>query len=167
MPRQDLRHPGGPRGHRRHLGPVPLSRHPLGLRHVHAGLLVQAVDRGQGDRRRPVDPATMSARPPPRTASTSTSASAIGSSAPPGRRRTRAGRWRPNAGRAKAAEIVRFTCNFLFMCSGYYNYAGGYTPEFPGARRLRGPHRPSAALAGRPRLCRQAGGGDRLAAPPP
>jgi len=25
-----------------------------------------------------------------------------------------------------------FTCNFLFMCSGYYSYKGGYTPEFAG-----------------------------------
>lgn len=24
------------------------------------------------------------------------------------------------------------TCNFLFMCSGYYSYKGGYTPEFAG-----------------------------------
>jgi monooxygenase len=24
------------------------------------------------------------------------------------------------------------TCNFLFMCSGYYRYDEGYTPEFPG-----------------------------------
>jgi monooxygenase len=31
-----------------------------------------------------------------------------------------------------AAEIVRFTCNFLFMCSGYYKYEEGYTPEFSG-----------------------------------
>lgn len=23
-------------------------------------------------------------------------------------------------------------CNFLFMCSGYYSYRGGYTPDFPG-----------------------------------
>src|SRR5882757_2056926 len=30
-------------------------------------------------------------------------------------------------------EIVRFTCNFLFMCSGYYRYEGGYTPEFAGS----------------------------------
>lgn len=29
-------------------------------------------------------------------------------------------------------ERVDFTCNFLTMCSGYYNYAKGYTPEFPG-----------------------------------
>ena len=29
-------------------------------------------------------------------------------------------------------EPVTFTCNFLTMCSGYYNYARGYTPEFAG-----------------------------------
>ena len=40
----------------RHLGPVPLPRHPVGLRHVHARLPVPAVDRREGDRRRPVDP---------------------------------------------------------------------------------------------------------------
>ena len=28
-------------------------------------------------------------------------------------------------------EIVRFTCSFLFMCRGYYNYAGGYRPNSP------------------------------------
>jgi monooxygenase len=28
---------------------------------------------------------------------------------------------------------VTFTCNFLHMCSGYYNYAHGHTPEFVGA----------------------------------
>ena len=27
---------------------------------------------------------------------------------------------------------VRYTCDFLLMCSGYYDYAGGYSPEFPG-----------------------------------
>ena len=26
---------------------------------------------------------------------------------------------------------MRFTCNFLFMCSGYYNYEDGYTPDLP------------------------------------
>jgi monooxygenase len=29
-------------------------------------------------------------------------------------------------------ERVRMTCSFLFMCSGYYRYDEGYTPEFPG-----------------------------------
>ncbi len=35
-------------------------------------------------------------------------------------------------------EIARFTCNFLFMCSGYYSYAAGHTPEFPGIERFAG-----------------------------
>ena len=26
----------------------------------------------------------------------------------------------------------RFTCNFLYMCSGYYSYSQGYKPEWPG-----------------------------------
>jgi cation diffusion facilitator CzcD-associated flavoprotein CzcO len=29
-------------------------------------------------------------------------------------------------------EERHFSCNFLFMCTGYYNYAQGYTPEFDG-----------------------------------
>ncbi len=33
---------------------------------------------------------------------------------------------------------VEFTCNFLFMCSGYYNYQKGYSPEFAGAERFAG-----------------------------
>ncbi|MGK2740469.1 flavin-containing monooxygenase [Tepidicaulis sp. LMO-SS28] len=35
-------------------------------------------------------------------------------------------------------EAVRFTCNFLFMCSGYYDYDKGYTPDFPGWERFKG-----------------------------
>jgi monooxygenase len=35
-------------------------------------------------------------------------------------------------------EPLTFTCNFLCMCSGYYNYASGYTPEFAGAERFGG-----------------------------
>jgi cation diffusion facilitator CzcD-associated flavoprotein CzcO len=38
----------------------------------------------------------------------------------------------------EAAEIVRFTCNFLFMCSGYYKYEEGYAPEFAGAADFEG-----------------------------
>ncbi|MGN6278388.1 MAG: flavin-containing monooxygenase [Sphingomonas sp.] len=30
-------------------------------------------------------------------------------------------------------EEVRLSCNFLFMCSGYYNYARGHSPDFAGA----------------------------------
>jgi len=30
------------------------------------------------------------------------------------------------------------TCNFLFMCAGYYNYAAGYRPAFPGEEAFSG-----------------------------
>ncbi len=33
---------------------------------------------------------------------------------------------------------VTYTCNFLFMCSGYYNYARGHTPEWKGAESFAG-----------------------------
>lgn len=46
--------------------------------------------------------------------------------------------WTVEAERGDSHETVSFTCNFLFMCSGYYNYAEGYTPEFPGAERFKG-----------------------------
>ena len=39
---------------------------------------------------------------------------------------------------APAKEPVQFTCNFLFMCSGYYSYESGYTPDFPGRERFGG-----------------------------
>jgi len=35
-------------------------------------------------------------------------------------------------------ETVRFTCNFLFMCSGYYSYRSGYKPDFAGAEDFKG-----------------------------
>ena len=44
-------------------------------------------------------------------------------------------RWSVEAERSSGegvTELVRFTCNFLFMCSGYYRYEEGYTPEFSG-----------------------------------
>ena len=37
-----------------------------------------------------------------------------------------------------ATETVAFTCNFLFVCSGYYRYEAGYTPEFAGAADFAG-----------------------------
>jgi cation diffusion facilitator CzcD-associated flavoprotein CzcO len=47
-------------------------------------------------------------------------------------------RWTVEAERGPQKEIVRFTTNFLFMCSGYYDYAGGYRPEFPGEANFAG-----------------------------
>jgi monooxygenase len=35
-------------------------------------------------------------------------------------------------------ESVRIGCNFLFLCSGYYRYDEGYTPEFPGSEQFGG-----------------------------
>ncbi|MCB9623343.1 MAG: NAD(P)/FAD-dependent oxidoreductase [Sandaracinus sp.] len=35
-------------------------------------------------------------------------------------------------------ETVRYTCQFLYLCSGYYRYDAGYTPDFPGRDRYRG-----------------------------
>ena len=32
----------------------------------------------------------------------------------------------------------QFTCNFLFLCTGYYDYENGYTPAWPGVERFRG-----------------------------
>jgi cation diffusion facilitator CzcD-associated flavoprotein CzcO len=50
-------------------------------------------------------------------------------------------RWSVEAERSTgegAVETVRFTCNFLFMCSGYYKYEAGYTPEFAGVADFAG-----------------------------
>ncbi|MDQ2927169.1 MAG: NAD(P)/FAD-dependent oxidoreductase [Pseudomonadota bacterium] len=46
--------------------------------------------------------------------------------------------WTVDVESGAAKETVRFTCNFLFMCSGYYRYAEGYTPDFAGKETFRG-----------------------------
>ena len=51
---------------------------------------------------------------------------------------TRDAQWTVEVERGGANELVQFSCDFLFMCGGYYSYAGGYTPEFPGAQRFAG-----------------------------
>ncbi len=40
--------------------------------------------------------------------------------------------WTVEFTRGPDAEPDKVTCNFLHMCAGYYNYASGYRPEFPG-----------------------------------
>lgn len=32
----------------------------------------------------------------------------------------------------------QLTCNFLYLCTGYYDYDNGYTPEWPGVPQFRG-----------------------------
>ncbi|MGZ8305664.1 MAG: flavin-containing monooxygenase [Allosphingosinicella sp.] len=47
-------------------------------------------------------------------------------------------RWLVEAERTDGGGRVRFTCNWLHMCSGYYNYAEVYDPEFAGRESFRG-----------------------------
>ncbi len=46
--------------------------------------------------------------------------------------------WTVEAVRRDTGETVRFTCNFLFMCAGYYSYRHGHMPEFEGREHFRG-----------------------------
>lgn len=39
---------------------------------------------------------------------------------------------------SNAGEIRKFTCDFLYGCTGYYRYEAGYEPAFPGSERFRG-----------------------------
>ena len=41
-------------------------------------------------------------------------------------------RWEISAEQTATGETVKLTADFLLMCSGYYRYDEGYTPEFPG-----------------------------------
>jgi monooxygenase len=47
-------------------------------------------------------------------------------------------RWTVEVEMGPGSELQTFSCNFLWMCSGYYSYAGGYLPEFPGSDRFKG-----------------------------
>ena len=41
-------------------------------------------------------------------------------------------------GPGQGGERLTLRCAFLLMCSGYYNYEAGYTPEFPGLAQFAG-----------------------------
>jgi cation diffusion facilitator CzcD-associated flavoprotein CzcO len=47
-------------------------------------------------------------------------------------------RWTVEVERGERGEVTRLTCGFLFVCSGYYDYAEGHAPAFPGMERFRG-----------------------------
>ena len=34
--------------------------------------------------------------------------------------------------------VRTFTCNFVYLCTGYYDYENGYTPEWEGVNKFRG-----------------------------
>ncbi len=46
-------------------------------------------------------------------------------------------RWTVEA-QTNDARIVRLVCHFLYMCSGYYSYEKGFSPEFLGMNRFQG-----------------------------
>jgi len=46
--------------------------------------------------------------------------------------------WTVEAETGPQKQIARFTCNFLYLCTGYYDYENGYTPEWLGVERFRG-----------------------------
>jgi cation diffusion facilitator CzcD-associated flavoprotein CzcO len=47
-------------------------------------------------------------------------------------------RWTVYAREGSSGEVRRVRCRFLYMCTGYYDYAEGYTPDFRGRERFRG-----------------------------
>jgi monooxygenase len=47
-------------------------------------------------------------------------------------------RWLVEAERTDTGEAVRLSCGFLWMCSGYFRYDEGYTPEFEGTDSFAG-----------------------------
>jgi cation diffusion facilitator CzcD-associated flavoprotein CzcO len=47
-------------------------------------------------------------------------------------------RWTIDAETGPDNTLVQFTCNFLYLCTGYYDYKSGYTPEWPGLGKFRG-----------------------------
>jgi monooxygenase len=46
--------------------------------------------------------------------------------------------WSVEAERLDSGGSVRLTCSYLWVCSGYYRYDEGFTPEFPGAADFSG-----------------------------
>ena len=46
--------------------------------------------------------------------------------------------WTLKVVRSDTGEELLFTCNFLWMCQGYYQHAKGYTPDWPGFDEFEG-----------------------------
>src|SRR5689334_15527301 len=47
-------------------------------------------------------------------------------------------RWTVDVEVGPEKTLVQLSCNFLFLCTGYYDYESGYTPDWPGVARFRG-----------------------------
>ncbi|XQE68103.1 flavin-containing monooxygenase [Pseudomonas sp. P3C3] len=46
--------------------------------------------------------------------------------------------WTLQVQRGDEAETVQLRCRMLVLCTGYYRYEAGYTPDFPGRERFTG-----------------------------
>lgn len=46
--------------------------------------------------------------------------------------------WTLDVRRHETGDTVQFTCDFLWMCQGYYDHAQGYTPEWDGMDSFEG-----------------------------
>lgn len=46
--------------------------------------------------------------------------------------------WTLEVQRGDEPEPLRLSCQHLLMCTGYYRYEAGYTPEFPGREQYKG-----------------------------
>lgn len=46
--------------------------------------------------------------------------------------------WTLDVEQLDSGEVVSYYCNFLHMCSGYYSYDEGYTPDFKGMEQFQG-----------------------------
>jgi cation diffusion facilitator CzcD-associated flavoprotein CzcO len=51
---------------------------------------------------------------------------------------TEESRWIVEAKAGEPAKPVRYTCSFLYLCSGYYDYETGHEPAFPGSADFQG-----------------------------
>jgi cation diffusion facilitator CzcD-associated flavoprotein CzcO len=47
-------------------------------------------------------------------------------------------RWTVTAADEASGQTQRYTCKFLYMCAGYYDYEEGYTPAFEGIEEFEG-----------------------------
>ena len=48
-------------------------------------------------------------------------------------------RWDIAVHRTDTGETSHISAGFVWVCTGYYSYEHGYTPDFPGVERFRGP----------------------------
>ncbi len=47
-------------------------------------------------------------------------------------------KWTVTGTNKKTNQVVKATCSFLMLCTGYYDYENGYTPEFKGLENFKG-----------------------------